>query len=530
MRLSPRRVFPALAVLAAAALAIGVWIGADRSQPLPPPPNHIVPDQFVSRLTTEALGDAPNEDGWRDATTFFQSHGCTVDSLREWARDVYLGDDYAALGYDDVERAITLYAGALAREPDPVGLRGVTGALAKGDDWDEVVARLLRSPEFTDQLAPAICDPGSPAYDAIGPAAPIDVPVRGAGFQGDQATLQAQLNATPPGGRVSLAQHAVVRISSPLRVPAGVTLTTAGDPPTSHYARMGRLVRAGVPPDGNDATVVDLQAGAVLRSVWVTGGRSWVGAPVPGGINVRIQGTGAVVESSKLTDPLGGGNLWMAGPHYGVPCATARATGNLITGYTTEHVRGKWADGISVACAGADVTGNTVVDATDVGIVVYRADGTDQASKVADNTVVAAGRSAFAALAADPLFGAGGKEFSFRGTRFADNLLWTGARSNFAIGLAAGTRAWFGSIADQGAGASFTGNTTGDLGIRTNNVFAVSGMLDVTLTGNHLRAEPMEPTPCPPGPVAAIREGLASGAIQGPTLDRPLSGCIGQGF
>ena len=66
--------------------------------------------------------------------------------------------------------------------------------------------------------------------------------------------------------------------------------------------------------------------------------------------------------------------------------------------------------------------------------------------------------------------------------------------SNFDIGLAVGTHAWFGDISDKGTGASFTGNTTGSLAIRTTNAFAVDGMLDTTVRDNTLRALPMEKT------------------------------------
>jgi hypothetical protein len=182
-----------------------------------------------------------------------------------------------------------------------------------------------------------------------------------------------------------------------------------------------------------------------------------------------------------------------------------------------------------VACASATVTGNEVIDATDVGIILYRVEGGRQASRVEDNTVIAAGRSAFSALAADPLFGGGGQTFSFKGASITGNTLWTGSRVHFDIGLAVGTRAWFGDGTDKGNGAAFTDNTTGDLAIQATNPFAVSGMLDATVEDNTLRSEPAPPSRCPAGSIASVTGGWASGSIQGPTLDVPLSGCLGDG-
>jgi hypothetical protein len=358
---------------------------------------------------------------------------------------------------------------------------------------------------------------------------PADVPLAGEGFTGDQAALQQALDATPSGGTVALAPRAVVRLSSTLRIPAGVTLTTTGAPPPERYARMGRLVRVAVPGAGSEPAAVVLAAGARLRNVWVDGGRAWLGTFVREALTVSVAGDGATVEQSKITNSLGGGSLFVLGPHYGVPCETATVRDNLVTAYPSGHEDHTWTDGISVACAAATVEDNAVVDATDVGIILYRVEGGRQASSVEGNTVIAAGRSAFSALAVDPLFGGGGQTFSFEGAAFTDNTLWTGERAHFDIGLAVGTRAWFGDNADKGKGAAFTDNTTGDLTIRSTSPFAVSGMLDATVEDNSLRSLPAGPSRCPAGSIASVTGGWASGSIQGPTIDVPLSGCLGGG-
>jgi hypothetical protein len=519
-----------LLLLALLAATGAVVVALTRPEPLPPPPNRIVPDQFVARLATDALGTAPDQETWQRAGEFFRAHGCTAASLQDWARDVYLGDDFDDRHYDAVERTLTLYEGALAREPDTPGLQGTVAALENGATWEDVIDRLLASEEFAARLVPAICAPGSAAYGAVSPSPPpADVPTGGEGFTGDQAALQQALDGTPPGGTLALAPRAVIRLSSPLRIPQGVTLTTSGAPSPERYARMGRLARVAAPGAGADPATVVLAAGARLRNVWVDGGRAWLQTYVRDALTVRVEGDGATVEQTRITNSLGGGSLFVMGPHYGVPCKTAILHDNLVTAYSSGHDDGTWADGISVACAEATIEDNAVVDATDVGIILYRVEGGSQSSRVEGNTVIAAGRSAFAALAVDPIFGGGGQTFSFDGATITDNTLWTGDRAHFDIGLAVGTRAWFGDGADKGTGASFTDNTTGSLAIHTTSPFAVSGMLDATVQGNTLRSLPAAPSRCPAGPIAAVSGGWASGSIQSPKIDVPLSGCIVHG-
>ena len=532
MRMTGPRAVAALAlvVVLMVAAAVALRSGSGPEAPPGPPPNQIVPDQLVARLATEALGRAPRQDEWQRATEYFRARGCTADSVAGYAADVYGGGEFESLGYDAVERAIALYRGVLAREPDPDGLSSVATQLRDGREWADVVGGVLGSEELRGRLVPAICSPDSPAYGPVADAPPPDVAPVGEGFSGDQAALQQALNQAAPDGTVTLARHAIVRLSSILRIPAGVTLTTAGDPSPERYASMGRLVRAGPSAEGIDPVMIDLGAGARLQSVWVDAGRDWIGSPTRSAVSVRINADGGAVEDSKLSEPLGGGNLFVSGPQFGVPCRTAEVRGNLLTSYSSEHTQGRWADGISVACEETTVEGNAVIDATDVAIILYRVPGGRQASVVADNVVVAAGRSAYGALAADPLTGAG-ETWSFEGSEVRDNTLWTGARTHVDIGLAAGTREWFGGDAAKGTGASFTGNTTGALAIRSTYPIAVGGMLDATVQQNRLRGLPSDPLPCPPAPVAAsLADGWASGSIQGPVTNLPLSGCFGEGL
>ena len=86
--------------------------------------------------------------------------------------------------------------------------------------------------------------------------------------------------------------------------------------------------------------------------MWVDGGRNWLSTFSRGAVNVRVNGDGATVEATRLTNALGGGTLFVMGPHYDVPCATATIRGNLVTAYGSEHAD-TWTDGISVGLRAA---------------------------------------------------------------------------------------------------------------------------------------------------------------------------------
>src|ERR1700709_2031835 len=64
----------------------------------------------------------------------------------------------------------------------------------------------------------------------VQPAAAMALPVTSPGFTDTQSALQSGLNSTGSGGTVTLAQKALVTLTSTLNVPAGVTLTTYGNP------------------------------------------------------------------------------------------------------------------------------------------------------------------------------------------------------------------------------------------------------------------------------------------------------------
>src|SRR5262249_14128362 len=150
-------------------------------------------------------------------------------------------------------------------------------------------------------------------------------------------------------------------------------------------------------------------------------------------------------------------------------------TQNLVTAYSSSHTDQLWSDGLSVACENATVQGNTVIDATDVGIVLFRAYPADQRSVVSGNTVLSAGNPAFGGIVADPLSSTPTVNPDFAGASVAGNTLWTSPTTYFHIALSVGSAAWFASP-NVGSGASFTGNTTGSQSANVTEGIAVSGM------------------------------------------------------
>jgi hypothetical protein len=469
---------------------------------------------------------------------FFGASGCSATTLAQQGKAVYLSSEFTGLGYDNAAKLLALYRGALNREPDTSGFNFNMNQLSGGTSWTQVVDQFFASSEFTGDAA-SFCTTGSYTFGA---GAALTIPLgQGCSGQfcftgGTQAQLQSMLDAAAPAhATVTLAQQVVVPITTAqqvgpprtrmagLDIPAGVTLTTAGSPAPSRYAEMGRLVRAG---GLGAAAVVEVESGAKLTSVWVDGQRTSPTDHVPDSVNVETAGgSGTTVASDRLSNAVGFTNLHALGTAESLPCAGNTITGNLVTAYSSSHTDQLWSDGISVACENATVENNTVIDATDVGIVLFRAYPADQRSVVADNTVLSAGNPAFGGIVADPLSSSPTVDPSFAGASVRDNTLWTGPATYFHIALSVGSAAWFASP-NIGSGASFTGNTTGSQSANVTEGIAVSGMLNATVTGNTLSVNLGRHGSCPQAGIAVDPQ-LGSGTIQSPNTSVQVRTCIG---
>ena len=386
-----------------------------------------------------------------------------------------------------------------------------------GMAWVDVVDSFFASTEFF-SLAPTICANWYPWGNGIA----IDMPSGGTGFTGTQAQLQALLNGAPPGGSVSLAQSTVVRLTSTLTIPAGVTLTTVGGPTPTHYARMGRLVSSA----SFSSEIVKISSGAKLQNVWVDGQRGGSSNYVRDQVNILVDGNSnsSSVRHVRTSNSRGWSSLLLIGTHEtAFGCNNALVEYNLITAYSSSHYDGLWTDGITNACDDAEIRYNQIVDASDVAIVVFRATPGVQVSQVYGNTILNAGNSAFGGMDFDTHFDTTGN--SFAGASIRQNTLWTG-EAHYHIALSVGTLAWFPG-GQLGTGAEMKDNTTGILSLNANVGIGVDGMLNATVTGNSLNTNLQSVSSCYLAHIVADISGAhASGTIQGPYVDTGLHGCI----
>ncbi|MFL5358827.1 DUF4214 domain-containing protein [Archangium sp.] len=473
-------------------LAVGLASGAASAA---------VPYQFIAKQYSEVLGRAPDQAGWAAYVSGFNSSGCSQATLKNYGRSFYLSDELLARGYNNSEKVFLAFRGVLDREPNFSEFNAWVGQLNTGTAWATVVDSLFSNAEFA-ALVPSICMGSS--YQAAWLRPSVLTSSR------SQSNLQAQLNA---GGIVTLGPQEVVYLTSTLVIPAGSTLrTNAVD--GNHTARFGRLVR----DSSFDGPLVELRG--TMEMVWVDGQRGRLGF-TPGAINVNVlQGT---VRSCRISEPAGWTNLhapeWCNGP--------ATITSNLVTGYSTSHIGQGFADGLSLACSGTTARYNNIIDPTDVGIVVFSRwnnnawSGTN--TVVQNNTIIAAGRSAYGGVGFDAI-GQTGADFT--GALIQDNLLWTSPLQHFDIGLFVGTEPW-----DSGTGKNGTalGNTTGNLNIYVHLGIVIDGMENGTVQSNAFYTMGVNTgIPCPQdGAVSAHFGPHASGSLMTPATNRAVHHCMG---
>ncbi|MEW9555818.1 DUF4214 domain-containing protein [Nonomuraea sp. NPDC050783] len=488
-----------------------------------------VPAQFFAKMYSEALGRMPDPGGWASMVDDFATHGCGRERLGERVRGFYTSAEYLALPYDHAARVLTLYRGALNREPDQGGLEHFTDQLATGArTWPQLVDVFTGSGEF-EALARTIC--GSSSGYQFGTTPAPRLPTSGAGFTGGTGEqLQALLDAAPQDGVVALAQKAVVRISGTLVVPPGRTLLTTGAPTPHQYALQARLVRTG--PFG--APVIRVMPGGRLMNVWVDGQRGASANYSRDAVNIQLMGgDGTRVSDSTISNSLGWTSLQAFGSYENQPCRSTEIIGNLVTAYSSEHVGERWTDGLSVACENALIEGNGIIDATDVGIVLFRSSPETQRSSVRRNLVLNAGNPAFGAIGVDGLHSRN-TTHDFTGASVAENAFWTGPDTHVDIGLAVGTRSWFGDASDPGTGIAVTGNTTNGLTAVVGTGIAVTGMNRARVQGNDLRLSVRPVSGCPHVAFGYDADGYAEdgdfqpGAAAVTFVDAQGRGCVAQ--
>ena len=528
-RLGPR--LPAGLGLAVGALSAAVPAAAQDAS--------AIPAQFIAKMYTEALGRAPDQQGWSAFVGFFQNNGCGAAQLSRAGEQFYLSREFALDYGDNESRVLTLYRGILNRDPDQGGFDYYVSQLNSGETWANVVQDFFASAEFNSDV-PKICSTTAPDY-GFGSQTPAMPAPGSTGFSGTESALQALLNGAARGSTVALAQRAVITLSTTLDVPSGVRLATYGDPSPTSYAAMARLVR-GATFDGPNVMV---ESGAALTHVWIDGQRPVLGYhKVAGGAGdnanlVTNGGTGIAVIGNKLSDPQGGTNFFSVG----APCADETVRHNLVTAYSAMHAISGFSDGLTMACEGLDLEHNEIVDVTDVGIVLFATPGVTQHSRIAHNVIVSAGLSTNAAISADPSTGnPGGSSLDYTGTVFQGNLFWTGPYTSFDFGIEAGGRPFFLGPKDNsdGTGAAYLNNTTGGLSARMRAGIVVAGMLNVNIANDSRHPLNFVPVDFAPGtPAATCPEGQviveaatfhASGSYPAPSFNGNFDNCVNGPF
>lgn len=506
------------------------------------PTEAAVPGQYIAKMYTETLGRAPDPAAWNAAVRYFETNGCNPTTLINWGAPFFSSAEFQRLEYDNSATALLLYRGIFNREPDARGYSHHLGLLDNGTPLRTIVSVFFRSSEFS-ALVPYICSAASYSFATLGSGLAIRIPTSGTdGYDNlTETQLQALLNSAAAGTVVYLTQQSVVYLTKPLVIPAGVTLATHGLPTPHQHAKMARLVRASA--FARPMVQINLDSNpnpsGILKNIWVDGQRARSSTYVPGAINIEIYGgNAAAVDANFIDNSLGWSNVHSYGSVDGRPCASNTITNNLITAYPSRHFDGNYTDGLSIGCENTLVRGNQIVDATDVGIVVFTAAPAIQKSLVTGNTVVSAGNSSFGALAFDPLYSpAYPVNPNFTGASFADNFVWSSPNTHFIIGLAIGSRPWYGahaiingvtSAGNIGYGASATGNTTAGVLTRFGGAITLSGMDSATIQSNVFRAKaiPQTWTNCPIGNVlASVSAGLAGGSLQ-TYSDIEVNGCM----
>lgn len=487
-------------------------IGAPRVAHADGPSLGAMPAQFISKAYTEGLGRLPTPEEWGSFLNYYNTYGCTAPTTQHAMRVVFTGAEFLGLPYDNYSRVLAFLRMAFNGDPDQTSLNNWAAALNSGSwTWTNFVEHIINSSTFGQTIEWA-CSLANYYWGTTGP--PV-LPVTTPGYAGTD--LQGELD-NDANTVVVLAQRAVFMISSTLRVPAGKTLYTYGAPRAGLYTLQARLVRA----PGFTGPLVTVDDGGALMHVWVDGQRGQPANYSEDAVNVRLLGgNGTAVQYSRIDNTRGWTSVQLLGPITDKSCPYNSVYGNLVTLYSSEHVKVNnapaWSDGISIQCEGARVESNQVVDASDVSIIIFPASPTvNQGSQVVYNTILSAGNSAFAAMMADgeKKYGAGAN-LPFYGATFDQNVFWTGPDTHFDIALVVGSRPWFGDANSNIYGPVFTNNSTPHY-TRVDTAIAVSGAFNVNVSGNSIGQINVETTPCPNAFIGVDAQGYYSGAIQGP--------------
>jgi parallel beta-helix repeat protein len=247
---------------------------------------------------------------------------------------------------------------------------------------------------------------------------------------GDEQAIHAAL--TGPGSEAVLCPGAVFLLKAPVRFTAANQRLYTQGLPTGNMRAVLRVTGA------TQATAITgSHSGIRIESIEVDGARPALGRINNGAGLIEIGGnaTGQVVKNIHAHDPRGWSALHLieGSVTNGVPgCQQASITGNQIG--PAGMPNGEWADGISLACGHSTVSNNTVTDATDGGIVIFGAPG----SQVTGNRIVANSRVLLGGINLVDYNPTGG---NYEGTLVQGNTI-DAAGALIKVGIAMGPAVW----------------------------------------------------------------------------------------
>ncbi|MBZ9644483.1 right-handed parallel beta-helix repeat-containing protein [Streptomyces sp. PSKA30] len=288
---------------------------------------------------------------------------------------------------------------------------------------------------------------------------------------GTEAAIQAAL--VGPDAVAELCAGSVFNLSKPIVFTApGQIIETQGLPTDG--------TRALLKTTGTDQAAAihgGNQSNVTVQNIQVDGQRPQLGYVTGGEALLEMGGgtTGQVVQNNKLSNPRGWSALHMTEGQVtnGVPsCQNGKILNNTIGPAGTPD--GHWADGISLSCGNTIVEGNKITDATDGGIVIFGAPG----SQIRNNTITAQNQVLLGGI---NMVDYGPVDGNYTGTVVSGNTI-NAAGSLIKIAVAMGTRPWGCGSTGVNYGGTVINNTI--MGAHMGYGFAASGVKDWTVSGN----------------------------------------------
>jgi hypothetical protein len=382
-----------------------------------------VPYQLIAKGYTEALGRNPSP---AELVSHQQALACTEASIGNWMAYMLQVETAYLTPRQKVQTAYQLL---LNRPPDQGGWNYYTTL-----PFPKAIADIRRAPEYRANILKMCSGKGAGYGWGV---TPLDTTV-------PDTALRQQLAAAIPGQTVWATGR--IAVSSPLVIPPGVTLRSAGD----HYTQQAHLIRNGKFLGG----FVQLSESSRLENIVVDGARANHGY-VEQAYNIDIAGSFARVSNVRSQNPTGWTALFCS-PHTPAPVdfVTIETNTMLLYGSTREATTPQWSDGISIACRSATVRNNYVMDATDVGIIIFDVNQRHPNVMVANNAIIQTGNNAWGGIGVDQL---SAPPADFSRSTFGGNLLATMGQTKMRVGILDGVKTWDAGKASM-IGANYLGN------------------------------------------------------------------------